>query len=246
MSDIYDSADELLRFNKGRTVIDCKGFTKYFYASGKRAFPAATDWTGVGQYTANTVYAEYSAMQNTRVRLKLQLAAPTSIQEASRWTSLNPLSIAWELTPYSFVADWFVDIGGYLRGVETALLYHTLFEKGYVSYSRFRHTDEEIKYVAGPDYFDRITRISTSSHITDRQFDRIMLVDYPLPRLPGIKTDLSWRRLVSAGALLVQNFEKLFPSLRRAKKKLSYRDKVIKDTREAAKLPGDYTTPHRY
>lgn len=33
----------------------------------------------------------------------------------------NPLAIAWELTPWSFVFDWFVDVGGYINRMDMAL-----------------------------------------------------------------------------------------------------------------------------
>lgn len=33
----------------------------------------------------------------------------------------NPLSIAWELTPWSFVIDWFVDVGGYINRMDFSL-----------------------------------------------------------------------------------------------------------------------------
>lgn len=38
------------------------------------------------------------------------------------WTSdhglTNPLSLVWELTPYSFVVDWFVDVGSFLQSLD--------------------------------------------------------------------------------------------------------------------------------
>lgn len=37
-----------------------------------------------------------------------------------RYTSLNPLSLAWERAPLSFVFDYFYDLGGLLRNTETA------------------------------------------------------------------------------------------------------------------------------
>jgi len=33
----------------------------------------------------------------------------------------NPLSVAWELMPWSFVLDWFVDVGGYINRMDFAL-----------------------------------------------------------------------------------------------------------------------------
>lgn len=38
-----------------------------------------------------------------------------------RFGLLNPLSVAWELVPFSFVADWFLPVGDYLNAFDTAL-----------------------------------------------------------------------------------------------------------------------------
>lgn len=38
---------------------------------------------------------------------------------------LNPQSIAWELTPWSFVIDWFIPIGNYLNNLDAFASYHT-------------------------------------------------------------------------------------------------------------------------
>lgn len=54
----------------------------------------------------------------------LRMDALNAAHYASRYSSLNPLSIGWELLPYSFVVDWVYDIGGFLRSNETALLYN--------------------------------------------------------------------------------------------------------------------------
>jgi hypothetical protein len=51
----------------------------------------------------------------------------------ARITSLNPLSIAWELVPLSFVADWFYDVGGYLQNMEASLGTGVSFKRGYVT-----------------------------------------------------------------------------------------------------------------
>jgi hypothetical protein len=125
--------------------------------------------------------------------------------ELARWTSLNPLSIAWELIPYSFVIDWFYDAGTYLRNLESALLYNNVFNGGYVSelyaYDGTERTQKYFTYKVGiyTRYYTNTARRSRK-----RNFVRTKLLSYPLPRAPSISTDLSSARLLSAAALLRQ------------------------------------------
>ena len=44
---------------------------------------------------------------------------------------LNPLSVAWELVPYSFVADWFLPVGSYLNNLDYDL--GLRFLKGWIT-----------------------------------------------------------------------------------------------------------------
>lgn len=44
----------------------------------------------------------------------------------------NPLAIAWELLPWSFVLDWFVDVGGYINRMDFALGISDLYWQGMV------------------------------------------------------------------------------------------------------------------
>lgn len=49
----------------------------------------------------------------------------------------NPLALAWELVPFSFVADWFIGIGNYLNA-QTALLGLEVVDGGYSTLSTRR------------------------------------------------------------------------------------------------------------
>lgn len=125
--------------------------------------------------------------------------------ELARWTSLNPVSIAWELIPYSFVIDWFVDVGSYLRNLESALLYNNVFNSGYVS-ELFAYDGTET--VVQPNSYEVgiYTRFytNTARRRRERRFRRTRLLSYPLPRAPSISADLNSARLFSAAALLRQ------------------------------------------
>lgn len=124
----------------------------------------------------------------------------------SGWTTLNPASIAWELVPYSFIADWFIDIGGYLRNLETAALAAQFdFDVGYRTVST-RHTFTGMKsgtvHLGGGSY-------STQSGSAYRRVTvktRSPMSGYPQPRLPSINVSLGSERIFSAAALLREHF----------------------------------------
>lgn len=46
----------------------------------------------------------------------------STIANIGNYTSLNPASITYEMIPFSFVVDWFYNIGGWIRGLESAYI----------------------------------------------------------------------------------------------------------------------------
>lgn len=119
----------------------------------------------------------------------------------SRFSSLNPASIAWELMPFSFVVDWFVDVGGYMRNLETSILSSSLFKDGYTTFSYAYETyGRWTGHLTGVDgsyqYIEK-----TGSYIL-HQLVREVLTVSPSPKLPHFQADLSSGRLLNAAALL--------------------------------------------
>lgn len=125
------------------------------------------------------------------------------IQSVANYTSLNPVSIAWELVPYSFVADWFVNIGGYLRNLESSLLYNSSFTGGYACERSQISVNESIG--GGNEVFS----CSASGESTTRNFIRNPLGGSPMPRAPTFSLKLSASRLISAASLLSQQLHSL-------------------------------------
>jgi hypothetical protein len=125
-----------------------------------------------------------------------------SDNDLARWTSLNPASIGWELLPFSFVADWFLDVGSYLRNLETAFAYRNVFHSGYVS--EFEKT--EATFIVNGSGFspDRSATYTADlkGTLETMQFRRKVLSSYPFPRLPRFEAKLGSSRLLSAAALL--------------------------------------------
>lgn len=113
----------------------------------------------------------------------------------------DPASIAWELLPYSFVADWFIPIGSYLeaRGLASALsgtfIETKTVREAFYCYALKPSTVQH--YEVNPLY--RMQRISV-----DRVVSTSLSV--PLPTVKPLSEVLNWRRATSAVALLVTGF----------------------------------------
>jgi hypothetical protein len=124
----------------------------------------------------------------------------------AKWSSLNPLAVAWELTPYSFVIDWFLDIGDYMRNLESALLFNSKFVSG--SRSVLIKVQRSRKVQAVKNNANAKTICNGSNAYSYTNFTRSILTFYPTPYLPSFKADLGSSRLISAAALLRQLIRK--------------------------------------
>jgi hypothetical protein len=146
-------------------------------------------------------YATYSAV--------FEMSSPLA-NDVSRFTSLNPLAIAWELVPYSFVVDWFFDIGGFMEECETSMMAGLTFLHGYevdthrllIKYS----LPIQAVHFGGP----QDGTAGTDSKIDWRAYDvtkrRVRLYSTPWPFLPRLEAKLGASRLLSGAALLRQLF----------------------------------------
>jgi len=132
----------------------------------------------------------------------LGVSLTTDQNDPARWSTLNPLGIAWELMPYSFVVDWFYNVGGFLRSVETSLLYSNRFRFGYrtdLSVSEV-HCQLVDKLVSASETHTAILNGSVK-HVN---INRSALSAYPAPYLPSFEAKLGSSRLLSAASLLRQ------------------------------------------
>lgn len=114
--------------------------------------------------------------------------------ELSRITSLNPLTVAWELTPFSFVVDWFYDVGGYLAAQEFALANGLIFSDGYSTRTSWVDAQEWWTPSSGTGvaYGQKYNVIK----------ERLRMTSFPRPMSPVLKLDLGSQRIMSAASLL--------------------------------------------
>lgn len=147
------------------------------------------------------VYGSASVDNSVRCQLDIYLKAPTGkIQTLAGYTSLNPASIAWELMPFSFVVDWFYNIGGFLRSAETALVYSRNFHSGTVTYSQ----SKESNCITPNPKGGTVQFTGLSAFHVYRVHERQVLNGLPSPKVPRLQAKLGSTRLLNAAALLSQ------------------------------------------
>jgi hypothetical protein len=103
---------------------------------------------------------------------------------------INPASIAWELTPYSFVVDWMLPIGTWLNNLDAT--YGLTFVKGCTTEfwrARCRGIQVAKSRTVGVNEYLRIgTLQSDSEYVT---VSRGVLSDFPNNPLPAFKNPFS-------------------------------------------------------
>lgn len=143
---------------------------------------------------------EHSARCLYVVNLKLSNSV---LQSLAGYSSLNPASIVWELTPYSFVVDWFVDVGSYLRNLESALVYSSSVHSGFSTVTTKSTVSSVITEQSSTPYYNKNgQRFGKWERVTK---SRSPLYSMPLPNFPRFNASLGSARLLNAAALLSQH-----------------------------------------
>lgn len=192
ISDIFGAADQCLRFN-----INSSRRIKTGSHNEERNVPFR--WALYSGASVEDIPSIGKGRVSKTFGCSYMNADSTSL---ANFTSLNPLSIAWELTPYSFVVDWVYDLGGFLRSMESSLLFGNKFQGGYAT--ELIAYDGEVDYVFKDAYTTRILQ----GAIRYRQMTRSLLTVTPVPRAPSFKADLGSSRLLSSASLLAQFFKR--------------------------------------
>lgn len=129
-----------------------------------------------------------------------------------KWGVLDPVGAAWDLVPYSFVVDWFCNIGEMARAIEA---YALIDERiGWTTVearlsSSITHTIMNAGPV--PSGFGSLQMIDTYGvgshlHYTEESWNRVPVTNF-IPSF-GLRNLLDWAKVVDSAALLRQLFSR--------------------------------------
>lgn len=154
--------------------------------------PVFVTATGRGQDTCTTVFPPRSGgdarqrsasyLQSYSYKIWVEAMVDPGYQHsAASFGLVNPLEVAWELTPYSFVVDWFLPIGDAFSSLDAT--YGLSFSRGY-------STSKTVNVYQRGSYKQTVTQYSREKLETFPSFTAIF------------SPDLSHQRLANAMSLL--------------------------------------------
>lgn len=141
----------------------------------------------------------YVTIPTRWISSKRIIAKLTEVNVARLSGLMDPASVAWELVPFSFVADWFIPVGNYLsaRGLESSLT------GVYVTTKKF-----QVKTTG----FKAKSNYTLSSWHDGRKcfFNRVIIsrtvstsLNIPVPEIKAIGKIASWEHAANAVALVI-------------------------------------------
>lgn len=168
-----------------------------FLSDSEQAFIdiSATQVDGAGPFFFGASVFSGNAKQGCQMGVRYSVSSST-LAGLNSTGLINPLSLAWELLPLSFVYDWFVDVGSFLAGLSAPVGLN--FRHGYET--SFIHTDGEII-----DLTKSVYPYSGKASFKIKEFgmERRAISSWPKPSL-YIKFGLNSNQLLTLGALFAQ------------------------------------------
>lgn len=193
LSDVYGSAEALASRDRSDWRVTAKGF-KTVRDSGYRFIQ-----TGYGNAG---YFGSARSVKRAMTRIDAIPANGALISLASLGVT-NPLLIAWERVPFSFVVDWIYPVGNWLNTLDSQLGYRDITS----STSYLLKVDWQAGGVSGStDSNGRYTNSNWTASRSQRKLVRSVQSGLIIPRLPRIKNPASMTHMANALALLRQVF----------------------------------------
>lgn len=179
-----------------------EGYTIRAKGSGVDTFVTSGGWVndpGIVRHrdtTRKKIYCQYI------IDYEVDFARLVNMQS---WGLTNPLLLAWELVPYSFVVDWFLPVGDWLSqiGYSTGLYFKRGMRSAMIVADTVRTfgpqptTANETRKLTGTDWYRSVA------------FNREKLGSFPSPGVPRLDPlGLRGRRIANALSLLALAFDR--------------------------------------
>jgi hypothetical protein len=116
----------------------------------------------------------------------------------------NPLEIAWELVPFSFVVDWALPVGQYLSSLDAMFGYDD--DNIWFSRTDFIRTRWDTHYVPGTNSSYRPRGDYGECYKEVLRINRTVGTSVPFPVRPVFKNPASLNHMANALSLLAQAF----------------------------------------
>lgn len=202
LQDVYGSMEQLARSRNNRLFYNAS-------ASVRGKFPSETvtdlmdheSWTGT-----NLQRVKRTQDLTIKMGVRYEQSCPP-LATAAQLGITNPALLAWELLPFSFVADWFLPVGNFLSSLDATL--GLTFLSGYSQDFRRMtttvHHDANFRLKSDASHTVFIAAKAASETI---RYERFVMTDFPSAVLPHFKNPVSTTHAANAIALLVQTFKR--------------------------------------
>lgn len=197
LSDVHGAVAALTQRPTSDWRITGKGSSRGDLKDG----PATGRWDG--PYESNAT-GEYHGWEGCSVRIDAVPAENPTLHDLAALGITNPLEIAWELVPYSFVVDWFLPVGNYLSSLDAMLG----FGPTSCCITTFKKVNWTLIGKSG-SFSGGVVQIKNAAWRAQRE--RIALIrtvrgDVPLPTLPRFKDPRSFAHMANGLSLLAGAF----------------------------------------
>jgi hypothetical protein len=136
-----------------------------------------------------------------RVRPDMRFAEPAALGFT------NPLVVAWEVVPWSFVVDWFIPVGRYLEQLSAThgWTFYDGCRSDLVKTSTTGGYSSTRTRLIGGDLEVDARELSGTGSVYDT-FGRTVLSNFPIPDIPQFKSPVTMGHALNSIALLGQVF----------------------------------------
>lgn len=195
MSDIYNACNALDDNANDRWKVTVKGMAQFkAKANGNIGETGDRDFCRANVTTVHSCFVRVDVTPSSN-----------ALRKATECGLTNPLALAWELTPLSFVVDWAIPLGDYFSSLDAGLGWDML---GFSS-SNLSRVHYEFKGLSGMSSAGFESSSAWSARYYKVALSRSTSATFPLPHFPSVKDPFSASHVADGLAILTQAIAKM-------------------------------------